>query len=194
MNGETGTRARPFLHSGELLSPLQREIRPNSTTHYKFDLWFKALERKLNQTDHIYSRPFSLLTHVFGGEHVADHDALVRFGGGRGDVRILPLQFPSRHQHHNVVNVCDVRDHLQSVIHHCFLGEKRGAGGNSVKRQDKTGLNYQGSASLNLAPTACFSSSLSVKLFPSMFCLQRVKMVTNSTTLHGWTMLMETSY
>lgn len=122
MDGETGTRARPFLHSGELLSPLQRETRPNSS-----DTAILICDSKLrreNSTKQITfpPRPFSPLTHVFGGEHVADHDALVSFGGGRGTIHVLPLQLSPRHQHHNVVNVCDVRNHLQSVIHHCFLG------------------------------------------------------------------------
>lgn len=114
--------------------------KPGQTQTLQFD----SKLRRENSTKHstFPSRLFSLLTHVFGGEHVADHDALVWFGGGRGDIYILPLQFSPRHQHHNVVNVCDVRNHLQSVIHHCFLGgEERWRWKQCQKtRQDRTQL------------------------------------------------------
>lgn len=65
---------------------------------------------------------------------MADHKALLlRPGGGRrggvgGDVTILPFKFPSCHQDHNVTNVGNVRDHLQRVIHHGFLGGKETRG------------------------------------------------------------------
>lgn len=61
-------------------------------------------------------------THIFRREHVADHYTFLLSAGGGSGIAFLHSELPSRHQHHCVTNVGNVRDHLQRVVHHGFLG------------------------------------------------------------------------
>lgn len=62
-------------------------------------------------------------THILWRKHVADHPALLRWCC-RAICRVCWFAIawlPAGHQNYNVPNVCNVWNHLQSMVHHGLL-------------------------------------------------------------------------